>query len=416
MKRHAFPLFLRNEAAGDSDYAGESLSSRMAGKDFTFTPPGSLSVEDEPAPVSITAPVESAEPATPVEPSTPAVAPIPDADEEEDDLPTFGAKQTPAATPNLDFDAQTDAIVAAITAKGHPGDEYKRLRAELKVLKEQKPIADIDSIPEVQTLRQQAAEAERLRGEAEALRQRNKELLQVNNEVEVKESDEFITQVRQPIQAIEKLVGQIAETSKIDPSSIFAVITETDIIKQDQMLEQLHQKLGSRTAGRIERFCDDYKAAEAKGAALLASSGTNAEKARLAREAALRQEADQKVQLFKASVESSFTKYAKTVPGFTDSSGQLTDVAIAAMNGASVVDLNTLGPDDIGYLAFTATALPEARKAIAALRKELAILKGTRQAPAPISGQPAPTPTGGNEFEGLADRMRGMEFTFTPPA
>ena len=416
MKRNTFPIFLRAEAKGESDYAGESLSERMAGQEFTFTPPGAPA--ESPEPLKAEAKPEEVVALTPVEtPTASTVADNLDDDDDGDELPVFGSKvkaETPA--PNLDFDAQTDAIVAAITAKGHPGDEYKRLRAELKVLKDRKPIADLDSIPEVQTLRQKAAEAETLRAEAEALRQRNQALLQVNNETEVRESDEFINQVSQPIKSIENMVVQMAQTAEIEPSAIFAIITETDIIKQDRMLEAIHQKLGSRTAGRVERFCDDYKAAEAKGAALLAESGKNAERARLAREQAIKAEAAQKVELFKSSVEASFNQYAKSVPGYTDSSGNLTDIAQAAMHGASVVDVNTLGPDDLGYLAFTASALPEARKAIAALRKELAILKGTKKAPAPLSGETTPTTDKGDEFMGLSERMKGMEFTFTPPS
>jgi ElaB/YqjD/DUF883 family membrane-anchored ribosome-binding protein len=409
-----FNRFLRVEATGQSDYAGESLSDRMAGQEFTFTPPGQAPPAPDPTPTPSPA---QPDPVVVKPAEATLLDPADDTDDDLDELPAFGTKTTAAPkSADLDFDAQTDAIVAAITAKGHPGDEYKRLRAELKALKEKKPIEDLDSIPEIQTLRQQAAEAERLKGEAEALRQRNKELLQANNEVEVKESDEFIAQVKQPISNIEKMVGQIAQTAEISPADIFSVITEQDIIKQDRMLEQLHQKLGSRTAGRIERFCDDYKAAVSKGEEMLASSGQNAERARLARENASKQQAEQKVELFKASVEASFTQYAKNIPGYTDSSGNLTDIAHAAMHSASVVDINSLGPDDIGYLAFAANALPETRKAIAALRKENAILKGTRKTPAPISGQPAPAPTGDDEFMGLSERMKGMDFTFTPPS
>lgn len=410
MKRTAFPQICRAEA-DESPYAGESLSERLE----QFIKDGGGDPPTDPPPVDPPKPKEVV-----VNPDPPVDPPADGGDGADDDdfeeLPAFGSKQKVEDAPDLDFDAQTDAIVAAITAKGHPGDEYKRLRAELKALKTAKPIADIDSIPEVQTLKQKAAEAEQLRLEAEALRQRNKELLQVNNEVEVKESDEFISKVTKPIENIEAMVKQIAAVSEIDASTLFSIIAEPDIIKQDKLLEQLHQKVGSRTAGRIERFCDDYKAAEAKGAELLASSGKNAEKARLARETAAREEASRKVELFKASVESSFTKYAKAVPGFTDSSGNLTDVAQAAMASASVVDLNSLGPDDIGYLAFTANALPEVRRALAAAKKELAILKGTKKPTAPIAGNTAPPPPKEDDFMGLSERMKGMEFTFTPPA
>jgi hypothetical protein len=182
------------------------------------------------------------------------------------------------------------------------------------------------------------------------------------------------------------------------------------------MLEALHQKVGARTAGRIERFCDDYKAAQEKGAELLANSGKNAERARLARDQAAREEANQKVELFKSSVEGSFTNYAKRIPGFTDSSGNLTDLAKATMAKTASVDLHSLGADDLGYMAFAANVLPEARKAIVALQKELSILKGSKPAPKALDGSTAPQREPEDDYMGLAERMKGMEFTFTPPS
>jgi hypothetical protein len=408
--------FLFNEAGDNEDLAGDGLSARLdkfIGEN-QFDASGTV-IEKEPA--ASTKPVEIAAPVEPVGDEEPPVAPVTPTDEEDDeeDFPALGDKKAEPAKPDLDFDAQTEAVVKAIEAQGHPGDEYKRLRAELKSLKEKKPIADLETIPEVQELKQKAAEADRFKAEAEALRERQRELLKVNDEVAVKESDEFIEQVRKPIAAMEGVVKQIAEGAEIDPSTIFSIITETNITKQDKMLEALHSQVGSRMAGRIERFCDDYKAIESKGASMLADAGKNAERARLAREQSIREEQTRKEELFKVSVESSFTNYAKRIPGFTDSTGNLTDVAQATMAKTAAVDVSTLGPDDLGYMAFAANALPEARKAIVALQKELAILKGSKLAPKAIEGKTAPPPEKDDEFMGLADRMKGMEFEFVPP-
>jgi hypothetical protein len=408
--------FLFNEADENADLGGDGLSSRLEKfiGENKFDASGAV-IEEEVSsstkPIEVAAPVESAK--TDDKPNEQVAV---NQEEEEEEFPALGEKKASEGTkPDLDFDAQTEAVVKAIEAQGHPGDEYKRLRAELKTLKDKKPIADLDSIPEVQELKQKAAEADKFKAEAEALRERQRELLKVNDEVAVKESDEFIEQVRKPIAAMEGVVKQIAESAEIDAETLFSIITETSIAKQDKMLEALHDKVGSRMAGRIERFCDDYKAIESKGSAMLADAGKNAERARLAREQSIREEQTRKEELFKVSVESSFTNYAKRIPGFTDSTGNLTDVAHAAMAKTAAVDVSTLGPDDLGYMAFAANALPEARKAIVALQKELAILKGSKPAPKALEGKTAPPPEKDDEFMGLADRMKGMEFTFTPP-
>jgi hypothetical protein len=408
--------FLFNEADENADLGGDGLSARLdkfIGEN-QFDASGTV-IEKEP--VASTKPVDVEAPVDPVGDNTPPADPVaPSGDEDDDEeFPALGDKKAEPVKPDLDFDAQTDAIVKAIEAKGHPGDEYKRLRAELKSLKEKKPIADLEAIPEVQELKQKAAEADRFKAEAEALRERQRELLKVNDEVAVKESDEFIEAVRKPIAAMEGVVKQIAESAEIDAETLFSVITEPSIAKQDKMLEALHDKVGSRMAGRIERFCDDYKAIESKGSEMLANASKNAERARLAREQAIRAEQAQKEELFKVSVESSFANYAKRIPGFTDSTGNLTDVAQATMAKTAAVDVSTLGPDDLGYMAFAANALPEARKAIVALQKELAILKGSKPAPKALEGKTAPPVEKDDEFMGLADRMKGMEFEFVPP-
>lgn len=417
MKYNTYNQFLR--APADDEVAGEGLSSRLEAfiKDNNIASDGTSPEPVEPKPVVADAPVDPPVSSTKPEDEKPNEEVVLDeVDDDDDDLPSIGAqKKAEEAKPDLDFDAQTDAIVKAIEAKGHPGDEYKRLRSELKALKEKKPMADLESIPEVQELKQKAAEADRFKAEADALRERQKELLRVNDEVAVKESDEFINSVRKPIAEMEKVVGLIAESAEIDAETLFSIITEQNITKQDKMLEALHEKVGSRTAGRIERFCDDYKAIESKGAAMLADASKSAEQSRLTREQAVRAEAQKKVELFKVSVESSFTNYAKRIPGFTDSSGNLTDLAQATLAKTAEVDLNALGPDDLGYMAFAANALPEARKAIVKLQKELALAKGSKAPTKALDGVTSPPPEKGDEYMGLAERMKGMEFTFTPP-
>lgn len=426
MKFNRFNQFLFNQAGDVPDAGGDGLSARleqfMSGHQFDDK--GNVIGEvkpvvsgDPPAPepAPTPAPPEPAKQDPP--PADPKPTDPPASDEEEfEEFPDITSKKPASQPADLDFDAQTEAIVKAIEAKGHPGDEYKRLRAELKELRQRKPIDDLDSIPEVKELKMKAAEAERLKAEADALRERQRELLRANDEVAVKESDEYINAVRTPLREMESVVQQISESIEVDADTLFSIIAEPNIAKQDKMLEALHQKVGSRMAGRIERFCDDYKAISSKGAAMLADASKNAERARLAREQAIRQEEEQKVELFRTSVEASFEKYAKNIPGFTDSSKQLTDVAKSIMARTATIDITTLGPDDLGYMAFAANALPEARKHIKELREEIALLKGSKPAPRAIDGKPAAPPAPEDDFQGLSDRMKGMEFTFTPPS
>lgn len=394
---------LRNEIDPEvPDYSGESLSSRM----------DAFLQEPDTAPVPVAEVVPKADSA-----STPKPDPEVAEEEEEEEFPQLG---TPAEVkPSISefdeaaIDAETEVETKGMDAKA--GEKWKALKARLKeTLKENTTLksspAKVPAEVEVELadLRAKAAEVE-------ALRQRNAELLKVNDVVAVRESPEFIAAVTAPVDEMEKIIVQMAEGASLDANDLFAVITEADIAKQDKMLDQLQTKLGPRMAGRLERLADDYKAIQKKSAAMLAEAPKHVEASRIARQQEAAAEAARKTAAFKSAAEESFQTYAKRVPGFTDSSGQFTDLAKATLAKTSTIDPSTLAASDLGYMAFCAQAFPEARRAIIKLEKELAVLRGTKPAPKSIDGQPVtPRPDADEEQpQGLMERMRGKEFTFS---
>jgi hypothetical protein len=148
---------------------------------------------------------------------------------------------------------------------------------------------------------------------------------------------------------------------------------------------------------------------------MLAEAPKHVESSRLARQQEVVAETARKTAAFKSATEASFQTYAKRVPGFTDSSGQLTDLAKATLAKTTAVDPSTLEASDLGYMAFCTEAFPEARRAILRLEKENAILRGSKPAPKPLSGQPSTHKANEDDEQpqGLMERMKGKEFTFS---
>jgi hypothetical protein len=394
---------LRNEVNPElPDYSGESLSNRMSA--FLDEPEGHA-----PQTVAETIPKADASP----EPK----ADLEEEVEEDEKFPQLGTtaeiKPDGPAFDEAAIDAETEAETKGMDAKA--GEKWKALKARLKeTLKENTTLKSSPTkVPaevevELADLRVKAAEVE-------ALRQRNAELLKVNDVVAVRESPEFIAAVTAPVDEMERIVVQMAEGASLDANDLFAVITETDIAKQDKMLDQLQAKLGTRMAGRLERLSDDYKAIQKKSSAMLAEAPKHVESSRLARQQEVVAETARKTAAFKSATEASFQTYAKRVPGFTDSSGQLTDLAKATLAKTTAVDPSTLEASDLGYMAFCTEAFPEARRAILRLEKENAILRGSKPAPKPLSGQPSTHKANEDDEQpqGLMERMKGKEFTFS---
>lgn len=395
------------------------LTERLA--EFTSNPED-YSPKDAAEPFEIEQ--EPEEVAKPEEKPKPAEKPKeePEEEEEQEDFPEIGnpgekpAEKPPEEFDEATFDKQTEDEAGSFGKKA--GEKWKSLRSELKQHKQE--LAEARKQPaQTQVPDEIKQELEALRAKAEetdALRERNNELLRVNDDVAVRESDEFITKVRSPLKEMDEVLAQISESAGIELDDLASVILEKDIVKQDKMIEELETRLGRRVAGRIERLSDDFKAIKATERSLLENASKTIAKSREQREQAQHQEQEGRVKQFKASAETSFKSYGARIPGFTDSSGNLTDLAKSVMAKTAAIDPQTLAPQDLGYMAFSANALPEIRKEVVRLQKENALLKASKGSGGNIQGK-APkgeTTDDADDYTGLAERMKGMDFTFSP--
>jgi len=404
----------------DAALAQEGLSSRLSA--FLDTP-SPVEVEATPTPAA-TVP---AKPAASADTPPPKVADTPppidkEDKEDEEEFHQIGSTapavaETAAAPESFDeaaFDSATEEEVKGMDAA--QGSRWKTLKQGLKAAKLEaaEAIAKLASAPvpsEVQ------AELESLRSaaqEVEGLRQRNQELLRANDTVAVRESEVFLAKVKVPLDAMDVVLKQMSDDSGVDIDTLASVIMEPNPIKQDNLLEQLESKLGRRVTGRLERLADDYKAVKQVEVDMLADASKTIAASRVQREAAAKADLEARVGQFKAATNQAFKKFAGRVPGFTDSAGQLTDLARAVQNSTVTLDPSSFDSGDLGYMAFCANAFPEARKAIVALERENAILRGGKGNPSaltgdPVSPKPADTPP---KEGGLLAAMEGRTFTF----
>jgi hypothetical protein len=395
-----------NTEAEEVNYESEGLSAKLA--EFrAANPPESF--EEAPEPVAAETP-----PATPAA----AVAATTDDEEPEIEFPEIGVKPTePDAKPfdEAAFDKETEDEIKGLDPKqtGAWKKIKERVKAAEKKAAELSSAAPAKPAPEVEA---ELARLKTLEQEAEGLRQRNQELLRANDQTAMRESDEFKKAVTAPLDEMANIIRTMAEASEIDPSTLAAIIEETDIGKQDKMIDALGSKLSPRALNRVERLADDFKAITHKERELLAEAGTKLEAQRIARQAAEKEEQGRRVTAFKAAVTDAFKTYAAAVPGFTDSSGALTDLGEAILAKTSTVDINNLGPDDLGYLAYTANALPEMRRELVKLRTENSILKGSKPRSDVAAGAAPSTPREDPDLEedgmpqGLMARMKGVKF------
>lgn len=413
MKQNRFNRLMSppdDDAAGiASDGLGARLGAFLEQNPTGVAPEGAPSFEPPSEPPAPTPPVPNEQ--TPPTPNPP--------EDEEEEFPELGK---PAEAPKPDdfdeaaFDAETEKEIKGMDPKA--GAKWKALKAEVKASKQQlhelkgKTVVPKEVEAELVQLRETATAKE---AEATALRQRNEELLKVNDTVAVRESEAFIKQIKEPVAEMEQIIVQMATSANLDPSVLFQILEEQDIGKQDKALDQIQGKLGSRLSGRLERLADDYKAIQAKSAQMLADAPKTLAAERARREQAAIEEKNTRLTSFRSATKESFTAYGSRVPGFTDSAGQLTDVARATLEKTASIDPDTLSPNDWAFMAFTANSFPEMRRAYVKLQKDYDLLKAGKTPPGPLSGTPPggepPVPEGDKEM-GLIERMKGQTFTF----
>jgi DNA repair exonuclease SbcCD ATPase subunit len=420
--------------AEQGEFDAEGLSSRM---DKFFNNPDQLKAEEKPLEptkakeleakpneVELTKQIEPEKKTEKLE----AKLDPPDTDgtdEEEEDFPELGKTKAEEESkeddeqPGFDeakFDKETEDEIKGMDDKA--GEKWKQLKAQVKQAKQEaleakKAVEQSKPNPEVE---RELAELRSKAAEAEALRKRNEELLRVNDKVAVEESEEYIAKVKQPFAEMESVIEGLAASAKVPVDYLYDIVTEMDVAKQDAMLAELEDKVSGRMASRIERIADDYKSVVHTKKQMLENATKTLEAARIAKHQAAQKEKEQSLKAFKISAEESFTKYAAKIPSFTDSTGNLTDLAKDVMSKTAVIDPSTLSTADLGYMAFCTNSFPQARKEIVKLQTEIKRLKiAAGQNTGTISG----TPSGGKVEEGepvgLFASMAGKEFSFSPP-
>lgn len=341
-------------------------------------------------------------------------------EEEEEQFPELGSTK-PVETESDDpsdfdeakFDKETEDEVKALDAKA--GEKWKALKAQVKEFRKQaeeakqaatKSKPNPEQEREIAELREKALEAE-------ALKKRVEELVKVNDRVAVEESIEYKEKVTQPYSEMQGILTSLSEHSKIPLNTLINIVTENDVAKQDAMLEEIEEKVSGRMASRISRIADDYKAVTHTKAKLIENASKTLEASRISQAKATEEEKARVSQAFKISSQESFTNYASKIPSFTDSTGNLTDLAKDIMHKTASIDPSTLNASDLGYMAFCANSFPEARKEIVRLQKEIKMLKVSKGDTSPISGSAGKRSDPEPDNLGLSEKMKGMEFTFS---
>lgn len=302
-----------------------------------------------------------------------------DAGDDEDgydpDLPVIGAvkKDEVEDKPVFDadsFDAETNAILKKIEDAGHPGDVYKGLRAELKKYKSGEVASETyqKQLEELQKTNKELAEKA---AQVDAVNERMQGIVQRNAELALQEDPEYQSKVISPYNEIKRTVAAISETKGIEEAEIWAAIKEPNIAKRMQMVDALEERgLSGRYALAIESMSkqrEDVIEADRRmrsSAVAIAEQRKNAE---LAQQAGMTEE---QVRAFQQAAKASFERYASKIPGFTDGSGNMTDLAKSAQARSVTVDPGTLGSGDLGYMVFSTNALPEALREIKRLEAE----------------------------------------------
>jgi hypothetical protein len=341
-------------------------------------------------------------------------------EEKEDEFPVIGKGKAPAAKPDefdeAAFDAAVEEDVKGMEEKA--AKKFKDLKAELKVLKKKEFKPDPESIPEFRSLKEEVASLKTAKEENESLRKRLEEVMKTSDEIAVKESPDYIARVRKPLADMKGAIKVLAESVSMDPIDLMAIIAERDPAKQDKALEMMETKVPRRTLSRIEMFCDDYLKIEQADQELLSDVPKTLEVSRKAQREQEEQNRKALTGQFHEAARVSFKDYGHTVPGWTDSSGALTDLAQSVLRDVKVnIDPHTLEPDDLGFMIFASKALPAAtkeikrlQKALKAAGKESAIaIPGTPPAPAK-----KPDPDEVKPGTTLRERMKGQNFTFNP--
>jgi hypothetical protein len=276
-------------------------------------------------------------------------------------------------------------MVKAMEEKGHPGDAFAEVRAELKKAKEalskQQPSEDIQA--ELKELRS-------ISEKYEGLKQRLDEVSSESAQLKVQNSPEYEREILAPVSKILERAEQIAEVYEVEASVLKDIVRNPDIKQRDQMLKEYAETLGPVGSGEIGRLASDFSSYRDKREQMLENAEAELERLQVqeikANELALKAHNEQMQTLQKSMWESN----KELIPGFVQENGEVTETYTKLMSKGLSIDFSKARAKDQAFAAFAGTVLPHMAKELAIIKKELSEYKQSeettkRSSPAPSS-------------------------------
>lgn len=413
-----FRGLLRNEEEEVPDNGGGGMASLM--DEFFKGGTDGVMPDKDIQPIIDAEPEEVAAKAEPdAEPDKAAKpAKIEKPDEDSDEFPDIGeeVEEEPETFDEDGYDKETQALLKSLEEKGHPGDVYKKLRAELKEAKQAttNKQVNVDEIPEYLEAKKELEALKPLKDEVEGLRQQRDELLKVTDEVAVETLPEFIQGVKEPLKAMDTDLSAIAQATGVDKAALLAVIREKDLGKQDTMLGELEGDLSRRALARLERIMEDYPKVIETRDKMYENKSDEIRRSRENQEVEQRKQSEAQIQEFQSNTKSAFDRYAKSIPGFLDSTGNLSQRAQTEMKKAMAINIHDLSTGDMAFLAFSARAIGPMREELRRLESLTNGGKSPSSKPAKIADPGSTKPNSTEEPESFMEAMKGKDFTFNP--
>ena len=363
------------------------------------------------------APIEEA----PIVESTKEVSPEAAIVDDDLGLPGLPSSEEPVTiepdAPSFDeakFDAETSALIKTIEEKGHAGDVYKDLRLKLKEL-EQKGAAAPGQESRIAELEKQNLELSESAAQVKALEERVANVTSRSAELLLEENADYQARVSTPYGEITDTVKAMAEAKGIPEVDLWEAIKENDPVKRIGILDELERKIGGRYALEVGNMSKDIRTISALDKEMRSNAEAIVAAAKEKEAGASTQELESKSLAYKASARTSFERYASKIPGFTDSTGNMTDEARVAMGKAQIVNANSLGSDDLGYMAFAVNALPQVLNKLRAMEgenRDLRVASGQKvgiAGGAPVDKVKEASDSG--EPKGFLDSFNAQRFT-----
>jgi len=191
-----------------------------------------------------------------------------------------------------------------------------------------------------------------------------------NAELLLEELPEYQEKVAIPHQTLRETVTALAEAREVPETEIWAAIKEPDLVKRNQAIDQLEEKIGARNALAVQQMATNIRVIAQEDQRMRKDAESIVQRSKEREATMSEEEKARRVSAFQSAAKQSFQRYAVKVPGFVDDTGNMTDLAKTAQARGVTVDVNELGSGDLGYMVFTAQALPQALRHIETLERE----------------------------------------------